>query len=366
MIIPFVDLKSQYLSIKKEIDFAINHVINSSSFIGGEFVSRFENEFRQLMGFNNVVSCANGTDAMEILLESFGVSKGDEVIVPSISWISTSECVSRVGAKPIFVDVDDNFLINLKNIEEKISNKTKMIIPVHLYGRAVDMFKLIKIAKKYNLLVLEDCAQSHLAEFKNKKIGSFGDCASFSFYPGKNLGAYGDAGCMSIKDKKIARKARMIANHGQITKNNHFFEGRNSRMDGIQAAILSVKLQYLDEWTDKRIKVASVYYNYLKDCKDVILPKIDSDRSSVYHLFVIRTPKRDLLKTYLKDKGIDTAIHYPTPLPLLQPYSENKYHTTDFPNASIICKEILSLPIYPELKHEQIKYISECIIKFNE
>ena len=257
-------MKIQYESIKSEIDKSIKEVLVNTSFIGGEIVTEFETNFKKYIGVNYCISCANGTDSIEILLKALDIGKGDEVIVPAISWISTSEAVSSVGGKPVFVDIDpDYYTIDLNKIEKVITNKTKAIIPVHLYGQPVDMIKLMAIAKKHNLKVIEDCAQAHGAEFKSKKIGSFGDCASFSFYPGKNLGAYGDAGAMVTNDSKVAEKARMIANHGQKEKHKHIIEGRNSRMDSIHAAVLNVKLKYLDSWTSRRIEIALKYNSLL-------------------------------------------------------------------------------------------------------
>ena len=271
--IPLVDLKKQYKSIKSEIDKSIKDVLMKTSFIGGENILQFETNFKKYIGVNHCISCANGTDSIEILLRTLEVKKGDEVIVPAISWISTSEAVTSVGAKPVFVDVHpDYYTIDLKKIESVITNKTKAIIPVHLYGQPVEMPKLMAIAKEHNLKVIEDCAQAHGAEFNKKKIGSFGDCASFSFYPGKNLGAFGDAGAMLTNDSKLAEKARLIANHGQKEKHNHIIEGRNSRMDSIHAAVLNVKLNYLNNWTNKRIEIAE-NYNSLLSKSSISCPK---------------------------------------------------------------------------------------------
>ena len=242
MQIPFVDLKAQYLSIQSELDKAISSVISNTSFIGGPTADAFEKSYSEFMGMKHTIACANGTDSLEILLVAMGIQPGDEVIVPAISWISTAEAVTTAGGVPVFVDVDEDFLIDISKIEERITNRTKAIIPVHLYGNPVDMNALMAIAEKHGLLVLEDCAQSHAATIHGKKAGTFGHAASFSFYPGKNLGAYGDAGGMVTNHNHIAKIARAIANHGQEGKHNHTREGRNSRMDGIQAAVLNTKL----------------------------------------------------------------------------------------------------------------------------
>ena len=361
--IQLVNLRKQYESIKSEIDNSIKNVLVNTSFIGGEIITKFEKNFKEYIGVNHCISCANGTDSIEVLLKALGISKGDEVIVPAISWISTSEAVSSVGASPVFIDVHpDYYTIDITKIEAKITNNTKAIIPVHLYGQPVDMSKLMAIAKKHNLKVIEDCAQAHGAEFNSKKIGSFGDCASFSFYPGKNLGAYGDAGAMLTNDSDIAEKARMIANHGQKEKHNHIIEGRNSRMDGIHAAVLNVKLNYLDSWTSRRIEIAE-NYNSLLSKSSISCPKKIENGKHVYHLYVIRSSQRNKLKKELAEKGISSAIHYPTALPFLKCYKHLKYTKEDFPIANSYTEQILSLPIYPELNNQEIEFICNNIIK---
>lgn len=359
--IPFVDLKAQYKSIQTEIDTAINNVINENAFISGNYAAQFEKDFAHFLGVKNCISCANGTDSIEILLKAMGIGNNDEVLVPAVSWISTSEAVSSVGAKPIFVDIDnDYYTIDLDKIEAKINPRTKAIIPVHLYGQPVNMERLMLIAKKHQLKVLEDCAQAHGAEFNKKKIGTFGDCASFSFYPGKNLGAYGDAGAMATNNDELAKTAKMIANHGQEGKHNHLIEGRNSRMDGLQAAILSVKLNYLNYWTNQRIKNAEIYDSLLKNTT-LQLPSTLNNGKHVYHLYVIRHKKRDEIKSALNDNEIDSAIHYPTALPFLNCYKSYNHKLSDFPVASQFQKEILSIPMFPELDIKRIDQISKVI-----
>jgi dTDP-4-amino-4,6-dideoxygalactose transaminase len=361
--IPFVDLKTQYESIKKEIDAAMARVIKNTSFIGGTEVLNFENIFAQWLGVNHFVGCANGTDALEILLKAMGISLGDEVIVPAISWISTSEAVSNVGGTPIFVDVhQDYYTINENLIEAVITPRTKVIIPVHLYGQACNMSAIMEIAAKHNLKVLEDCAQAHGAKWNAVNVGTIGHCAAFSFFPGKNLGAYGDAGGMATNDERIAKIARMIAHHGQIEKHNHQMEGRNSRLDPLQAAILNVKLKYLDSWTLARNMVANWYNLHLMET-DIICPKVQIDATHVYHLYVIRTKRRKVLQEALDKAGISHAIHYPTPLPFLPCYQNRGYSEKDFPMAAKISGEILSLPVYPELTKELVNQISTVINK---
>lgn len=364
MKIPLVDLHAQYLSIKAEIDQAIEDTIQNTAFIGGNAVQEFEREFAQLIGTRHCIGCANGTDAIEILLQAMGIGKGDEVIVPAISWISTSEAVSTVGAKPVFVDVEEQyFTIDPTLIESKITACTRAIIPVHLYGHPANMDEIMRIAQKHNLLVLEDCAQAHLAEWGGKKIGTWGDAASFSFFPGKNLGAYGDAGGMITNEDKIARRARLIANHGQEGKHNHLIEGRNSRLDGLQSAILNVKLPFLEGWTAARIQKAA-YYNSNLPKSNLKLPKIHHQAKSVFHLYVIRTPERDGLMQFLKEKGIACAVHYPEALPFLTCYADLERKAGDFPVAHSAVREILSIPLYPELSKPQMDFIVDSINKY--
>jgi dTDP-4-amino-4,6-dideoxygalactose transaminase len=363
MNVPFVDLKAQYLSVRDEMDAAIKRVIDETAFISGSYASKFEKDYASFLGLKHTIACANGTDSLEILLQAMGIGAGHEVIVPAISWISTSEAVSAIGAKPVFVDVDENLLINLDLIESAISEKTKAIIPVHLYGNPVDMQRLMAIASKHSLKVLEDCAQSHGATSHGKLAGTFGQASSYSFYPGKNLGAYGDAGGMATNDDSIAKVARAIANHGQEGKHNHIMEGRNSRMDGIQAAVLSVKLPHLNGWTNKRIANAALYEKYLSP--GIEKPKVNAHGKHVYHLYVIRHEHRKELAEFLKAQGIETAIHYPTPLPLMPCYTNKPAEVaTKFPIAAKAAAQILSLPMYAELTEDQIKYVSEKVNEF--
>ena len=356
--IPFVDLHRQYITIKTEIDLVISDVINETAFIGGKRITEFESAFASWLGVKHCIGCANGTDSIEILLQAMGVSIGDEVIVPAISWISTSEAVSSVGAIPVFVDIEPTtFTIDVTRIETAITSKTKAIIPVHLYGHPADMLTIMQIAEKYELNVIEDCAQAHGAKINGQNIGTFGHAASFSFYPGKNLGAYGDAGGMVTDSDDIARKARQIANHGQEGKHNHLIEGRNSRLDGLQAAILSVKLPHLENWVNARNTVAKNYIVQIKNEK-IQLPSIEVNAFHAWHLFVIRNENRDVLKKYLLENDVETAIHYPTALPFLKCYEIRGFKFTDFPIASNFQSQILSIPMFPELtQQEQDKVI---------
>jgi len=362
MNVPFVDLYAQYLTIKDQIDKAISSVIQDSAYIGGSRVEQFEKAFGVWAEREHCVSCANGTDSLEMILRAAGIGSGDEVIVPAISWISTSEVVSSVGAKPVFVDVDDYFLIDLSLVASAITAHTKAIIPVHLYGNPVNMPALMAIADRHNLLVIEDCAQSHGATVNGQKTGTFGQAASFSFYPGKNLGAYGDAGAVVTNDAQLASRIRMIANHGQQGKHNHLIEGRNSRMDGMQAAVLSVKLPFLESWTVQRAALAR-RYNQLLAGLPLRCPVIHQDRTHVFHLYVIRCEGRDDLMDFLLDSGIGCAIHYPHPLPLLPCYANMGAKAGDFPQAEK-SSEILSLPMFPEMTEEQQDYVVSRIRAF--
>ncbi len=370
MQVPFIDLRSQYQSIKQEIDCAINKVIENNSFIQGSAVKDFEHQFAMAIGVKNCIAVGNGTDALMIAFKTLGIGKNDEVIVPANSFIASSESVTACGAKVVFVDNHpDTYNIDVKNIEEKTNSRTKAILAVHLYGQTADMEPLMEIAKGHHLLVVEDSAQGHMSEYRNsvgcwKKAGSFGDIATFSFYPGKNLGAYGDAGAIVTNNDDLAKKARMFANHGRISKYDHEFEGVNSRMDSIQGAVLGVKLSHLKEWTEKRRKAANYYLGKLKDMKELDLPFVLENCNPVWHLFVIRTKQRDELREYLKKKGISTGIHYPIALPNLQAYKYLNYKPGDFPVASSYQSRLLSLPIFAEITKEQQDYIVNSIKDF--
>jgi dTDP-4-amino-4,6-dideoxygalactose transaminase len=364
MNIPFVDLHAQYLSIKEDIDKAIQDVITQTAFIKGSFVSKFETDYAALYNVKHCIGVANGTDALYITLKMLGIGHGDEVITAANSWISSSETISQTGAKPIFIDHDDYFTIDVSKIEEKITSRTKAIVPVHLYGQMADVHKIERLCKKHNLYLIEDCAQAHFASLEEKKAGLTGIASTFSFFPAKNLGAYGDAGAIITNDDDLALAIRKFANHGMLKRHHHEFEGINSRLDGLQAAILSAKLPHILNWTDQRIKNANHYFDALKDISEIELPKVRNGAKHVFHLFVIKTEHRDKLADYLESKGIGTSVHYPTPLPLLPAYSNLGYVAADIPRASENQKRILSIPMFPELKCEEIDYIAECIRNF--
>lgn len=365
MEVPFVDLKIQYHHLKKQIDATINNVIEETAFIGGKYVKAFEDKFAQKYGVNHCISCANGTDSLYIIFKMLGIGGGDEIITVANSWISSSETITQCGATPVFVDIDtDYYTIDTEKIEEKITSKTKAILPVHLYGQVCAIEKIKAIAERHGLYLIEDCAQSHFSEYRGKKAGLFGIAASFSFYPGKNLGAYGDAGCIITNDNDLAVKFKMYARHGSLVKHDHKMEGINSRMDGLHAAILSLKLDYIDKWTADRIRNAELYDHLLKDNPHIVLPAVRPGSKHTYHLYVIRAKQRKQLQQYLKEAGIETAIHYPTPLPFMEAYAYLGHVPEDFPVSHSYKEEILSLPLFPELTEEQITYIVHKIKEF--
>ena len=353
--VKFLDLKKQYLGIKEEIDKAIFDVIEDSAFVGGKFVEEFENNFAHYLGVKHAIGVGNGTDALEVALWTLDLPKGSEVLVPANTFIATAEAVSRNGLKVRFVDCNKYYQINVKSIEEHINENTSAIIAVHLYGHPANMKKILEIAKKHNLKVIEDCAQAHGAMIENKKVGTFGDIATFSFYPGKNLGAYGDAGAVVTNNDILAEKIKKYINHGRSEKYFHEFEGRNTRLDGIQAAILNVKLKYLDRWLEIRNEIAKKYLNEIKNPK-IKLPKVIENIYHAWHLFVIQVKKRDELKKYLEKKGIQIGIHYPIALPKLKAYEYLKQDCSNFK----ACKEdkyLISLPIGEHLEEREIEYI---------
>jgi dTDP-4-amino-4,6-dideoxygalactose transaminase len=365
MKVPFIDLKAQYLSIQGEIDAAIHDIISNTAFIGGKPVNDFEAAFAELYGIDHCISVANGTDSLYIIMKMLGIGVGDEVITVANSWISSSETISQTGAKPVFVDIDPNYYsLNEHLLEAAITSKTKAIMPVHLHGQSVNMDEVMRLANKYNVLVIEDCAQSHFSEFKGKRVGTFGIAASFSFYPGKNLGAYGDAGAIITNDGSLAEKCNMYARHGALKKHEHQIEGINSRLDGLQAAILSAKLPHILDWTSARIGCADTYDQFLNGIPSIVTPKRRENTMHSYHLYVIRAEKRDELAQHLKSCNIETAIHYPTALPNLKAYAYLGHRPEDFPIATAYQSQILSLPIYPELSRSQIEYVVDCIKSF--
>ncbi len=365
MKIPFVDLQRQYLSIKEEVNEAISFVLNSSSFVGGRYLAEFERNFSKEYGFKYFFGVGNGTDALFIALKALGIGFGDEVITVCNTWISSAETITLTGAKPVFVDIEREYYnVNPALIEGKITERTKAIIVVHLYGQAADIIKIKQIAHKYNLYLIEDCAQAHFAKFNNIYVGKFGDVAAFSFYPSKNLGAYGDGGGIGTDNEELYYKMKMFANHGSLTKYEHLIEGFNSRLDDIQAAVLNVKLRYIHEWNELRRKHAKLYGKLLANIPEVELPKIRPNAEHVFHIYTIRAQRRDQLYLFLKQNGIGVSIHYPKILPLQPAYEYLKHKPQDFPVGYEYQGKILSLPMYPELKEEEIEFIANKIRQF--
>jgi dTDP-4-amino-4,6-dideoxygalactose transaminase len=363
MKIPFVDLHAQYLSIKPELDAAMAAVIAESAYIRGPYVEDFERLWAGKLGVKHCVSCANGTDALYIAMRGLDLKAGDEVITTAHSWISTTETITQAGGRVVFCDTEqDSFNLNPALIEARITPRTVGIIPVHLYGQPADMDAIMAIAKKHKLWVIEDCAQAHLASYNGQLVGTFGNAATFSFYPGKNLGAYGDAGCVVTHDDRLADWMATFARHGG--KGEHVMEGVNSRMDGLQAAILKVKLPHLDGWTQGRRRVAALYDQLLDGAGDLVRPKIASRRDHVYHLYVIRTEQRDALKKHLAGAGIPTVLNYPKALPFYPAYAYLGHVPKDFPVAYAHQSRILSLPIYPEMTEEMIAFVAGEVKRF--
>ena len=361
MQIPLVDLKQQYLGIKDEIDSAIQDVFDNTAFILGKKVVDFEEKFANICNVRHCIGVNSGTSALRLALLALGIKPNDEVITTPFTFIATTEAISHIGAKPVFVDIDEKtYCIDPKRIKEKITPKTKAIIPVHLFGQPADMDPILEIAEKHGLKIIEDAAQSHNALYKNKKAGSIGDVSCFSFYPGKNLGAYGEAGAVCTNDGDLANKLVLLRQHGELKRYYHDVIGDNCRMEAIQGAVLGVKIKYLDEWTEKRRKNAQVYNKFLEKL-DIVLPYEAGYARHVYHIYAIRAKKRNELRDFLGNKGIATGIHYPIPVHLQKAYSFMGLKKGSFPASEKIAQEILSLPMYPELTEEQMKYIADNI-----
>ena len=357
----FVDLKALHESIAEELQEAISGVIAQSAFIRGPQVDQFEQDFASLIGSKHCVSCGNGTDALYIALRALGVTTGDEVITTAHTWISTSETISQAGGTVVFADTEDEFFtIDPAQIESLITERTVGIVPVHLYGQPAAMDEIMAIAKRHGLWVLEDCAQAHLAEYKGQKVGTFGDVATFSFYPGKNLGAMGDAGAIVTNNAELATFSRRFANHGE--KNVHVMEGINSRMDGLQAAILNVKMKYLEQWTSSRQHIAALYDEHIP--QNIKIPTVRSSCRHVYHLYVIRSSNRDGLRQFLAEKGIPSQVNYPRAVPFYAAYDRLGAKLGDFPIAVQHAAEILSLPIHPLMIKEEVIDVVSAIDEF--
>lgn len=362
MIIPIVDLKLQYLSMKNEMEMAISNVLESGRYILGEKVELFENNFAKYCETRYGIGVANGTDAIHLALLACGVGKGDEVITVSNTATPTVLAITYTGAQPIFVDIEpEYFTIDADKIEERVTERTKAILPVHLYGQPADLDPILELAQKYDLRVIEDACQAHGAKYKGKRVGAIGDVGCFSFYPTKNLGGYGDGGMAVTDNEEVAEKLRMLRNYGMKKQYHSIIRGFNSRLDELQAAILDVKLKKLDEWNEKRRRNALIYNKYLEG-SEVTVPAERKGSFHVYHLFVIRIEKRDGLASFLDSRGVGTAVHYPVPVHLQEAFSY--LPSGGLPITERYAKHILSLPIYPELSEEQIQKISETIIEY--
>jgi dTDP-4-amino-4,6-dideoxygalactose transaminase len=357
MKVPFVDLVAQYQTLKSEVDPAMQRIVDATAFIGGDDLKEFEKEFAAFCGAKHCVGVGNGTDAIYLALRALGIGRGDEVITVAHTFIATAEAVSQTGARPVFVDIkEDTMLMDPGKIEAAITPRTKAIITVHLYGQPCEMDRIVEIARRRGLKVIEDAAQAHGARWKGRRVGSLGDIACFSFYPGKNLGAYGDGGAVVGNDEVLMKKVRMVANHGRLEKYTHEMEGVNSRLDGLQAAILRVKLKRLDDWNAARRRHAAHYCRLLAGDK-VALPVVNPDTEPVWHLFVVRVPHREQLQARLKEKGIATGVHYPLPLHLQPAYKYLGMSEGALPVSEKVAQEIVSLPMYAELTGEMVQYV---------
>ena len=361
MTIPFVDLQAQYQSIKHEINEAITRVLDTSAFILGREVEAFEAAFAEYVGAKFCVGVNNGTAAIQLAVMACGIGAGDEVIVPTNSFFATAEGVSTAGATPVFVDADSlSYNIAVSKIEAAITPRTRAIMPVHLYGQSADLDPILEIAARHNLHVIEDAAQAHGSKYKNRRVGALGHAGCFSFYPGKNLGAYGEGGAVVTNNSEIARRVRMLRDHGSERKYHHELIGYNFRLEGIQGAVLGVKLRYLDQWNDLRRAHAARYMELL-DGTGLVLPQEMSYARHVYHLFVVQHEERDALQKHLSEVGIQTGIHYPIPIHLQPAYASRGFKVGDFPEAEQQARRVLSLPMFPELTDEQIARIAEKI-----
>ena len=357
---PFNDLKRENAAVGEQVSQAIQKVLESGWYVLGQENEQFEKEFAKYIGAKFGVGLNSGSDALYLAVKALGISAGDEVITVSHTMISTVDAITRNGARPIFADIEpETYIIDVSKIEAKITDKTRAIIPVHLYGHAAEMGAIMEIADKNNLYVIEDACQAHGAEYKHAKVGGIGHVGCFSFYPTKNLGAYGDGGMVVTNDEELANKLKKMRNYGQSKKYYHDFVGVNSRLDEVQAAILRIKLRYLDDWNERRRNLAKLYSDLLKNT-EVITPIEKEYAKHVYHLYVVRHKERDKLQQYLLNHGIQTLIHYPIPV-----HMQKAYKTFDkLPVTEKICNEILSLPTYPWLKENEVRLISENIMKY--
>ncbi len=363
MQVPFLDLRRNHRLIQSALESTFKRVLEDSYFIHGKDVTAFEKAFSEAHEGFKCVTTGNCTDALQLTLQALGIGHGDEVIVPAMTWITDAEVVSNLGAQPVFIDVDQNGLMNVNQLEAKLTPKTRAIIPVHLYGQMVDMETLMAFANAHQLYVIEDCAQSVFAEQKHKKAGTLGHAAVFSFYPTKNLGALGDAGCVITKDNALALRVRKLANHGAADKHSHEMPGSNSRMDTLQAAVLHLKLPFLSQWNEERRAIANFYSDQLGQLP-IRLPQTVEGNLHVFHVYQVQTEKRNGLKAHLKDQGVQTQIHYPKALPFTEAYGALGHQATDFPMATQIQNQTLSLPLYPGLSNAEQEHVVASIRAF--
>ncbi|MBK8780788.1 MAG: DegT/DnrJ/EryC1/StrS family aminotransferase [Anaerolineales bacterium] len=362
--IPVIDLKKQYESIRPELDDAIARVLAKGSFILGAEVTAFEKEFAEYCGVSHAVGVASGTEALQLALLACGVGENDEVLTTAHTAVATVSAIEATGARPVLVDIDPaRYALDPNLLEKSITPRTRAIIPVHLYGCPVDMNPVIQFARKKNLFVVEDCSQAHGALYEGRKVGSLGDIAAFSFYPTKNLGAFGDGGAVVTDNAELAERVRLLRQYGWKEHYISSVKGINSRLDELQAAILRVKLRHLDDWNLRRRELANLYFELLADT-ELVLPTLSENSLHVFHQFVVRHPQRDALKEYLKERGIHSLIHYPMPIHLQPAYAELGYSAGSLPNTELASREVLSLPLYPELTEEQIRWVCQNVIDF--
>ncbi len=366
MKVPYFDLKTQYASLRDDVLLAVDRVCQNASFILGDEVARFEQEFAAYCGSNYCVALNSGTSALHLALLAAGVQPDDEVITTANTFIATVEAICYAGARPVFVDIDPKTAnIDPERIEDAITSRTKVILPVHLYGRPADLDPILEIAERRDLAVIEDACQAHGAIYKGQRVGSIGRAAAFSFYPGKNLGAYGEGGALTTNDEEIAQFARILRDHGQSKRYYHDFVGYNYRMDGFQGAVLNIKLKRLNEWTRKRQALAQLYYDLLSELP-VELPQDKPESESVYHLFVAYVDDRDTLREELERRGVQTAIHYPRPVHLQKPYAALGYRSGSLPHTELACERCISLPLFPEMTAQQVRYVADTIAEVTE
>lgn len=364
MKVPFFDLKREYRNLENEIDDAVKRVLKSGRYIQGNEAGKFEREFSSYTGAEFCIGVNSGTDALLAAVGALGIGPGDEVITVSHTFISTADAIVRWGATPVFVDIDETtYCMDTTNLEQAITDKTKAILPVHLYGHPADIDPIIDLAERYGLSVVEDACQAHGAEYKGKKVGVLGDIGCFSFYPAKNLGAYGDAGVIVTNNGGVAEKARALCNYGQYRRSWHDLVGFNSRMDEIQAAVLGVKIRYLDEWNARRRKLAEVYLDGLA-ATDLVLPREETYATHVYHQFAVRYSDRDAITSFLSDRGIQTLVHYPVPVHRQKPYLQPEAKT--LPRTDRVCDEVFSLPMNPWMKDDEVESVIDGLVSFVE